>query len=284
MIRLGDLRRKNGLTQKELSRALNVAQSTLSAWESGKIGIDADSLIDLTSIFGVTAGFILGIEEAPVGNDHGKVEKDGIFVEGDTEKLLLETYRMLSETGRKAVRDYLYYQYTSVEQIPLINAFRRVMEALRQEASILQSLSSAITLVRSFYKSLPPESLRILLDIIIETLRFEVSVPDVAAWSKKQSRYFSKNIIQDTPDFLAALKQKFDNTDFSLDDIISLTEFIRDQFKQLGASIEYLLRIPEVTIRDDVKPIFTSRLLEKAPYYAGQVEMALGCCLDSREE
>lgn len=63
MNRIAELREKHGLTQKELGRRLAVGQTTVSAWEKGKNEPGGESLRKLTQMFGVTAGYLLGLEE-----------------------------------------------------------------------------------------------------------------------------------------------------------------------------------------------------------------------------
>lgn len=59
-MRLKELRIKNGYNQKELAEKLNCAQNTISNWESGKRGIDAETLLHLADFYGVSTDYILG--------------------------------------------------------------------------------------------------------------------------------------------------------------------------------------------------------------------------------
>lgn len=60
--RIKELRLQKGVTQKELSKYLGVAQNTLSYWENGKIDIDTESLCRLADYFQVSLDFLLGRE------------------------------------------------------------------------------------------------------------------------------------------------------------------------------------------------------------------------------
>jgi transcriptional regulator with XRE-family HTH domain len=63
------------MKQAELALKLGISQGALSGWETGKYGIDNDSLLRLCTLFNVTADYLLGREEQkkePVNdNDDG---------------------------------------------------------------------------------------------------------------------------------------------------------------------------------------------------------------------
>ena len=56
------LRKKKGLTQAQLCKVLNIAQPTLSGYETGNYEPDQDTLGRIADYFGVTVDFILGRE------------------------------------------------------------------------------------------------------------------------------------------------------------------------------------------------------------------------------
>ena len=59
MNRIRELRKKRGMTQKELAEQMQIADSTLSYWEIGKYEPDNDSLIKLSKFFSVPIDYIL---------------------------------------------------------------------------------------------------------------------------------------------------------------------------------------------------------------------------------
>ena len=65
MVRLSMLRRQKGLTQKDLSSILGIAQSTLSGWENEKFEIDDLNKCKIADFFGVTIDYLLGRDNAP---------------------------------------------------------------------------------------------------------------------------------------------------------------------------------------------------------------------------
>ena len=60
MNRIRELRKRMDITQKELARHLQIADSTLSYWEMGKYEPDSDALIKLSRFFKVPIDYILG--------------------------------------------------------------------------------------------------------------------------------------------------------------------------------------------------------------------------------
>lgn len=68
--RIRELRRAMGLTMKQLGEELGVAESTISHYETGRRQLDNETLLKLGEFFGVTVGYLLGVEEslkAPTG-------------------------------------------------------------------------------------------------------------------------------------------------------------------------------------------------------------------------
>lgn len=56
---LREWRKKSGLTQKEISKILNVSQNTYSQYETGKIEPDIKNIIKLANIFKIPTDLLL---------------------------------------------------------------------------------------------------------------------------------------------------------------------------------------------------------------------------------
>ena len=63
--RIADCRRKLGLSQESLGEKLGVSRQAISKWESDATLPDVDKLIFLSRLFGVSVGWLLGVEEQP---------------------------------------------------------------------------------------------------------------------------------------------------------------------------------------------------------------------------
>ena len=63
MLKLRELRKKCGLTMKELGEEIGVAESTISQYETGKRQPDFETLLKLGEFFGVSVDYILTGED-----------------------------------------------------------------------------------------------------------------------------------------------------------------------------------------------------------------------------
>lgn len=66
------LRLKNNLTSKELSKALNISESSISLYENGKRKPSIELIIKVADYFNVTTDFLLGMSDNSLTN----AEKD----------------------------------------------------------------------------------------------------------------------------------------------------------------------------------------------------------------
>ena len=88
---LKDARSRSGATQREVADATSIALGTLRRWEQGVNEPDAESLVRLADLYGVTVGQLLGVPDgAPVG------------LSAD-EQRLLDLYRSTDDRGRLAI-------------------------------------------------------------------------------------------------------------------------------------------------------------------------------------
>lgn len=63
MLKLRELRKKCGITMKELGLEIGVAESTISQYETGKRQPDYETLLKLGEFFGVSVDYLLTGEE-----------------------------------------------------------------------------------------------------------------------------------------------------------------------------------------------------------------------------
>lgn len=63
MYRIRNLRKKKGITMKELGRLVDLSESTISVYERGKHAPDLETLIRLADIFGVSVDYLLDRKE-----------------------------------------------------------------------------------------------------------------------------------------------------------------------------------------------------------------------------
>ena len=102
MIRIRELRKKCGITMKELGEKIGVAESTVSQYETGKRQPDYETLLKLGEYFGVTVDFILGAEKAPTAEGERNVSDDDIKFalfggEGEITDAMFDEVRQFAE-------------------------------------------------------------------------------------------------------------------------------------------------------------------------------------------
>ena len=89
---LKDLRTEKKLSQLQLAEKLNYTQGVVSGWESGSVEPKATALLTIAHYFGVSVGYLLGVED-----DFGAPIADVMHdVHTSEETRLLEVYRKLS--------------------------------------------------------------------------------------------------------------------------------------------------------------------------------------------
>lgn len=65
MVRLKELRKEKGLSQKELADIFSVSQGTIANWENGRRIMDIETAKSISDFFGVTIDYLLGKEKQP---------------------------------------------------------------------------------------------------------------------------------------------------------------------------------------------------------------------------
>ena len=73
--KLAELRKRRGITQKELAETLLVSPQTISKWENGMTWPDLEMLVRLTEYFGVTTDMLLGIAPLDISYEAADTDK-----------------------------------------------------------------------------------------------------------------------------------------------------------------------------------------------------------------
>lgn len=102
MIRIRELRKKCGITMKELGEKIGVAESTVSQYETGKRQPDYETLLKLGEYFGVTVDFLLGAEKSPTKEGERNVSDEDIKFalfggDGEITDAMFEEVRQFAE-------------------------------------------------------------------------------------------------------------------------------------------------------------------------------------------
>ena len=78
-MRLKELRLANGLTQKELAKAIEVGRTTISEYESGKIVPKHEGLLKLANYFNVSVDYLTGVSDEPATRQSNEHELDKLL-------------------------------------------------------------------------------------------------------------------------------------------------------------------------------------------------------------
>lgn len=65
MNRIRELRQARGWRQQDLADKLHLKKNTISRYETGSLGLDADDISTLCDIFGCTADYLIGRSDVP---------------------------------------------------------------------------------------------------------------------------------------------------------------------------------------------------------------------------
>lgn len=92
MNRLKFLREQAGMTQAELGKLLNVKDAAISKYESGRVPLTGDTLLQLSRIFNVSIDYLLGKDASPNNDDIS--ERHYFFLFFDEENTLRSVFSM----------------------------------------------------------------------------------------------------------------------------------------------------------------------------------------------
>ena len=121
-LKLSELRRERGISQKKAATDLGISQALLSHYEKGIRECGLDFVIRCSEYYGVTTDYLLGVSDSRNGLDIDALNKQdeeddefSIFTLGKATKYLLDLVATGSDEGaQKYISDY----YTAV-QLPL---------------------------------------------------------------------------------------------------------------------------------------------------------------------
>lgn len=104
-MRLKEVRKASGLTQREVATYVGVNQNTYSYWENGKTKIDSESIAKLAKLFNVSIDYLLDGSPCKTNIENFISEKPA--VRSDHEKLL-GVYDSLDEQSKTQLMSVAY--------------------------------------------------------------------------------------------------------------------------------------------------------------------------------
>lgn len=145
--------------------------------------------------------------------------------------------------------------------------FAVIYSNLKKEIHTLQDISQIITITRHNSKNISLESKKLLLSIpqCVLATQVELIHPE-KKWANARSIYFAGNYGP------GEMRSIFKSKNFDLSTIIDCMNDIMTS--KTGLESDFLLRNPEVTLRDDVKILSYRNFVESGPIYAEIMQKA----------
>lgn len=88
--RIKKLRLEKGIPQKVLAESIGISTSTIGMYEQNRRVPDADTLVKLSTYFGVTIDYLLGNEKTPIADDNGRITNELIDLLSDVSEERIE--------------------------------------------------------------------------------------------------------------------------------------------------------------------------------------------------
>ena len=119
--RLKELRLNNGLTQKELAKAIEVGRTTISEYESGKIVPKQEGLLKLANHFNVSVDYLTGVSNERATRKQNASDLDALL--NTIHHILLDEYdtpvtyegEVLSETQKLLIDQHIEQLRDNIE-------------------------------------------------------------------------------------------------------------------------------------------------------------------------
>ena len=114
MLRIKEIRKQLGITARQVAEHINVAESTMSLYESGKREPDIETIVKLAKYFNVSLEYLLGVGVTPTEEERRVLDVMNYFYNekkptengeleeeySDQEKALISTFRRADEEGK----------------------------------------------------------------------------------------------------------------------------------------------------------------------------------------
>ena len=103
-MRLLELRKLAGLSQKELAKILNCSQNMISQWENGTRDPSTDTLKAMADYFNVTIDYLLGRTDENAITSAAVPAQDALTTQEETH---IKKYRQLDTDGKEEIDDII---------------------------------------------------------------------------------------------------------------------------------------------------------------------------------
>lgn len=132
----------------------------------------------------------------------------------------------------------------------------------------LQTVSEIISCIRYHLYVLEQEEIKKLLEIAKNVLLHDVELKNPNSWVEARASYFTGNIVNLKSPCYKDLISRFSQSNFTLGDVIYLIDCIQ---KGKYECDDFILRIPEITIKEDVK-LLPGNFMESGKIFAKYID------------
>lgn len=153
--------------------------------------------------------------------------------------------------------------------------FYEIAKEFKNDQFDLKTVARIIIFIRSERKDLTAQEARLLLQIPINVLENDIELINKPKWVEENGSYFVGNITWADNEFTDKWKTRFSKDNFGLADMVELCKIIADDFDKYRSCCEFVLRNPEVTLRNDVKLKKSSNFNYRGELYYEEILKAL---------
>lgn len=139
--RIAEKRKENGLSQEALGEELGVSRQSVYKWESGSDLPEIEKLIAMSRLFGVTIGWLLGVEEAPPTPEPAQPSDSGELTEQQLRMVeeIVGRYIAARQPAKKRRWPWAAAAAAGAALLLTINSINGELQTLRSEYGSLQN-------------------------------------------------------------------------------------------------------------------------------------------------
>lgn len=139
--RIAEKRKENGLSQEALGEELGVSRQSVYKWESGSALPEIEKLIAMSRRFGVTIGWLLGVEETPSTPEPAQPSDSGELTEQQLRMVeeIVGRYIAARQPAKKRRWPWAAAAAAGAALLLTINSINGELQTLRSEYGSLQN-------------------------------------------------------------------------------------------------------------------------------------------------
>lgn len=155
--RIAERRKLLGLSQEALGEMLEVSRQAVSKWESDVSMPETDKIVDLSQVFGVSVGWLLGVEALPQSGNSEKTDTAGYLTEEQLKQMVSECCQEQPDVKRKSRSARIAACCAAVSVLASVIFYTQTQAKLKTYTDDLDSLSKNYATLQSQLTALKQE-------------------------------------------------------------------------------------------------------------------------------